>query len=103
MKEYNRTTRKWEEKEKNSSLKKPKLCKGKRPHDFVLLIPRWIKHDHDLFKDEIEAYYKIESERNEMNKEFDKRLLSIGVIRNYCHSSQLRLYRCSVCGKEKYE
>jgi hypothetical protein len=103
MKQYNRTTKKWEEVEKNGSLKKPKLCKGQRPHDFVLLIPPYINHKMNLSKDEIESYYEIENNRNYMNKEFDKELLVLGVVSHHWSTSPTRFYRCSVCGKQKYD
>ena len=75
MKVYNRQTKKWEEESpKAGSLKKPKACRGGRPHDFVLLVPSYIKRDHELFKEEIEKYYEIEEERNSVNKIIDEKL-----------------------------
>lgn len=81
MKVYNRKTKRWEEADKAGSLKKRELCKGKRPHDFVLLIPEYIRRDHNLFKNEIIQYYQIEEERIKMNIVLDKRLNAMGILR----------------------
>lgn len=103
MKEYNRKTKRWEEPEKNSSLKKPDTCKGKKPHDFVLLVPKWIKCSHYLSKDEISEYYRLEDERNNMNNQFDLQFSVLGIENRVYYGPRSRFYRCSVCGKEDYK
>lgn len=105
MKEYNRTTKKWEEKEKQGSLKKRELCKGHRPHKFILILPKWVKRNHDLFKEEIERYYQLEEARDLINHEYDKKLNEIGVGHSWSSPFRARgrYYRCEVCGKENYE
>jgi hypothetical protein len=104
MKVYNRQTKKWEgESAKVGSLKKPKLCKGNRPHDFVLLVPSYVKRDHELFKEEIEKYYEIEEERDSVNKIIDEKLLKIGIQHRGWRGTRDKLYRCSVCGKQEYK
>lgn len=103
MKEYNRVTKKYEEKEKTGKLKKPQKCKGGKEHDFVLLVPKWINRDHDLSKDEIEEYYQIEETRGNVEDSFNQKLRLIGIIYQRYNSVLRRFYRCSVCFKEKYE
>ena len=104
MKEYNRKKRIYEdEKEKTGSLKKPKACRGGKPHDFVLLIPHYLGRNHNLSKDEIEEYYKLEQESINFNNEMNLKVLSLG-IKSYKYTSNMhKFYKCSVCGKEKYE
>jgi len=104
MKEYNRTTKRWEEPDKNGSLKKPETCKGKKPHDFVLLIPQYINRQHLPFsKDQVEEYYAIEDERKMMNEVLDDKLMRLGINQRHYGGRCTRYYVCSVCGKNKYE
>lgn len=104
MKEYNRKKRIWEEVEKPvGDLKKPKTCKGGKEHNFVLLTPKYIHKDHNLSKDEIEKYYQFEQERLDYEKMLSEKMLSIGVKSYRYFERNQKFYKCSVCGKEKYE
>ena len=104
MKEYNHKTRRWEEKkEKIGSLKKPETCKGKQPHDFVLLIPSMISRHRPFSKEDILRYYELEADREERESVYNAELAKIG-IDSLRYSYKLRkFYTCSKCGKEKYE
>ena len=102
MKEYKKT--KIEEEDKPvGSLKKPETCRGKRPHDWVLLIPEHIQRDHNLDKDEIEYFYRLEDQREAENEKVEKALTSIGIHYYRYLGIRSRFYKCSVCGKKKYE
>jgi hypothetical protein len=104
MKEYNRKTKRWEEEKPVGSLKKLETCKGKKPHEFVLLIPNHVYRDHLLSKDEIEKYYEIEEKRKIAQEFFDLEQNKIGVRCNRHWSyHNPRFYKCAICGKEKYE
>jgi hypothetical protein len=104
MKEYNRKTKRWENIERPAtSLKKPETCKGKKSHDFVLLIPKYVSKDHNLSKDEVEEYYQIEADRHTFEIELDRRLKQIGVNTRRWTGYRSKFYKCAVCGKEKCE
>lgn len=103
MKEYNHSTKKWEELEKNGSLKKPKTCRGGKPHDYVLVVPSYIHRDHNLTKDEVAEYYEIQKRRKEQDKIFDTLLANIGIKYHAYSGSTDKTYICSVCLKYKCE
>ena len=96
--------KKWvEEKEKTGSLKKPKTCRGGKPHDFVLLVPFYLKRNLPLTHEQTLRYYELqEIERlfkQQQNEEYQK----IGLTQFRYSFSNHYFYRCAVCGKEKYE
>lgn len=103
MKEYNRTTKKYDEVEKTGKLKKPEKCKGGRDHDYVLLIPKWVSRSRNLSREEIERYYDIEEGRAKMEEAFNDQLAVLGITMRRWTSSLSRFYTCSVCRKEKTE
>jgi len=104
MKTYNRKLKKWVEEEKPvGSLKEPEMCKGKKPHEWVLMIPKYVKSSNTpiLSKDDIEEYYKIAEEEKLSQAEFSKRYAKLGVRQRFYTSQSYYLYVCSKCLKEK--
>lgn len=102
MKEYNRTTKRWEERtEQVGSLKKSDTCRGKRPHDLILVLPPYLYgRQPELIAEDIEKYYDIETRRAKSNQEFDKELESLGMKSRLWNSREPeRCYECTVCGK----
>lgn len=107
MKEYNRKTKRWEEKstEKVGDLKKEKLCKGHRPHDMQLVLPPYLYHsspEPELTPNQIKKYYAIEDARTTCNDKFDMRLAELGINkRSGWAKFDTRHYKCANCGKKK--
>lgn len=110
MKEYNRTTRKWEDpteaKARVGSLKKKVLCWGNRPHRFKLVVPR-MSH---LSDEQIDEYYKHKGRERDFYKAEHDKLVTLGIVKEkkYIYSLSSSLYRmeisrhfeCEVCGKQ---
>ena len=105
MKKYDGESKKWiEEEELEKKLKKRKLCKGNREHDYILVLPPYIKHKTSLLGAEVaEDYYRIERERDELNEAKDKELQAIGINRRTGFRSNHKNYLCAVCGKREYK
>jgi hypothetical protein len=105
MKHYDRKLKKWVEEEKPmTSLKRPETCKGKKPHEWVLMIPFRDSRHNAFHKDDIEKYYEIEEKRRLADEFFDEELKKIGIGRSFHYHYPLRrFYVCSRCLKEKYE
>ncbi len=110
MKEYNRTTKRWEEKstEQVPDLKKPEFCRGKQPHDYILTVPEYSnshKND-DVSQENIEKFYELLDSLNEAKKAVQVAIDSLGISYKvfYFHDSQgeKRHLKCSVCGKVKW-
>ena len=104
MKHYDRKLKKWVTEEKPmTSLKRPETCKGKKPHEWVLMIPKHVGTRRSLFKEEIAEYYKIKEEHAQADRDFGDRYDKIGVNMRYYYGESYRFYKCAVCGKEKTE
>lgn len=108
MKEYNRKTKRWEEKstEKVGSGKKPALCKGRKPHDFVLVLPpytRLLPGAPYLNAEQIEAYYLSEKRRKAHEVREDEYQKTLGIdVHRYRFSDEVpHYYLCANCGKRK--
>jgi hypothetical protein len=101
---YNRDKRIWKDEKPMTSLKRPETCKGKKPHEFVLIIPKYISTTHDFNFDEVRKYYEIKDSECKFAEELDREYKKLGV-RNSCYFLHrcFRYYKCSRCGKEKYE
>lgn len=104
---YDPKTKRYVEKtEQVGSLKKPDLCKGHRPHDFVLVLPpytRLLPGAPFLNAEQIEAYYSFEEGRASANKHYDEFEQGLGVDaksswRGY---EVTRYFVCANCGKKK--
>ncbi len=105
MKQYDRITKKYvteEEAEKLRISRDKKFCKGKKPHDYVLVLPYYVSYNENYtFKPEL--YYKIMDERCDFIESQKKELEKLGIQDRGWNSKQSRLYMCSVCKKHKYQ
>jgi len=93
----------WEEeqKEKTGSLKKPVTCKGKKEHQFVLVIPKYYKTADRMSVENINTFYDLmEREKVFMNGQ-NEALNRIGVYTYKFSGRVAYYYKCIVCGKEK--
>lgn len=107
MKQYDRETKRWVESDvldKRLSSRDPKVCRGKKPHDFVLVLPLHV-HPAEGYKGDPKAYYDLMDERYQLLEDFNKKVAEIGVRGSYhlWNRKESRLYICSVCSKRKYE
>ncbi len=107
MKKYDRENKRWVDAEtldKRLSARDLNVCRGKKPHDFVLVLPFHV-HPADGYKGDPNAYYNLMDERYQLLEEFNKKIASIGVHCSYhtWNRKESRLYICSVCSKRKYE
>ena len=109
MKEYNRTTKKYEEKsEVVGSLKKKETCRGGKPHDFLIVLPEFISmrnRDIDTATENVIKYYESEDRIHDfIQKEVEfKKSLGIHIGVSGWKSKITRYFRCSVCGKKDCE
>lgn len=106
MKELNK--KKETRTEQVGSLKKRELCKGHNPHDYVLVLPEYIKLKVGapyLNAQQIEQYYLHEESRKSHNDIFDTLEEGLGIeIRRWKWDRKItKYYRCARCGKKKYE
>ena len=107
MKEYNRIKRIWEEpQEKTGSLKKPKLCRGGKPHRFQLTLPTYMDKSHSFVSSEgIEEYYRSEQRVIDFVDAESKKLLAYDIHKTWgCSRTKVaKFYKCEVCGKQEAE
>jgi len=109
MKEYNREKKIWEEpQEKTGSLKKPKLCRGGKPHRFQLTLPTHMTKGHESVTPEgIEEYYKAEQRIIDFILLESKGLEKFDIYKVWYHGrffNQTRVnkyYKCEICGKQE--
>ena len=110
MKEYNRKTRKWENPvatEQVGDLKKRDTCRAKKPHDFKLVLPKYLQAvNPDVTDIQIENYYESKDRGIDFENAEKKFLQSIGINSRY--DSKLRpyacrYYECTVCHKEDWK
>lgn len=106
MKVYNREKKRWISQEEHERLKKPrdkKVCRGGKPHDFVLVLPTWgVKWD-GVSPYDAEAYYKAMEERAEFIEKQNQALAKKGIIVRDRTRTETKYYVCSVCKKQDYE
>lgn len=110
MKEYNRKTKAWEyptTTEKVGDLKKRETCKAKKPHDYRLVLPKYLQsYNPDATDTQIEKYYESEDRGIDMENAEKEYLKSIGIVLRYDSKPRpyaCRNYECTVCGKEEYK
>lgn len=107
MKIYDREKRKWvdkEEYERNQNKRDRNICRGKKPHDFVLVLPSFVTYNEN-YKFNPEDYYKITDETADfMDKQLEK-IKKMGIEPRWYMGrlSETRIYICSVCKKQKYD
>lgn len=105
MKKYDRETKKWisvDEHDKKYSPRDKSLCRGKKPHDYVLVLPNYIRFD-STYKFNPEEYYRIENETHDFLNEQVEKLKNIGIITKRYERKPTKMFMCSVCKKQKYE
>lgn len=106
MKEYNRETKRWEEpNEKEGSLKKKKMCRGNKPHDFQLALPDYIAKNQTFSSEAIQSYYESEQRVLEFQSKEEEFLKSIGIEKRFgrVYNKVHKHFTCSVCGKKEYD
>lgn len=106
MKEYDREKKKWvsvDAKERELKLKKRKMCRGGRPHNFVLVLPMYV-HFNELYKFNPEEYYKIMEEYDAFIDEQDQKFKKLGIVTRFGGGlyGRNKTYMCSVCKKVEY-
>jgi len=110
MKVYDRDKRKWVEqdvleKERQAKLKKAKLCRGQKPHEFLLVLPSYIPTlKGNLTQEEIAEYYISEKRIAEFMEQEKKRLeqFGIGTRSSFRLGRFTKHYECAVCRKKEY-
>lgn len=105
MKKYDRETKKYvEDLNSGKSAKKRKLCRGGKPHDFVLVLPPMITYT-DAYKFKPEIYYESHERVRQFLISEDQHLLKNGITSRFQNwrGSALRHYACTVCGKTDYK
>lgn len=107
MKEYNRATKRWEEpQEKLGSLKKAKLCRGGKPHDYQLTVPHHLRDHNEYTPEAVLEYYASEERIKNFIAHEMEILKSLGIVRarSFGFGSPITKYFvCSVCKKQEYE
>lgn len=107
MKEYNRKTKRWEEKDNtNIKLKKRDTCKGGKLHDWVLTLPFGYEHIEGLYVDAMPVYEAFEA-LQAMSDTLHTELKRVGIVRKSRTSwskyyLETKQYVCSVCGKKHW-
>lgn len=86
--------------ERSGSLKKRELCRGQRPHNFVLVMPEGITPTKD-YRGDPNVYYKLMDERITFLEDLYKRLTAAGIETHYkpWYVANRKLWVCTVCGK----
>ena len=107
MKEYNRTTKKWEEKstEVVGVLKKRELCKGQRPHQMKQVMPFYGSNfsGYEFTDEQIEQYYQSKERLQAFEQKEIEFLNSLGIPeKRGWRLGVTRYKRCEVCGKKEY-
>lgn len=108
MKQYRRDAKKHmsdEEYEAYKAKKRrdPKICRGGKPHDFVLVLPFHVTYT-DQYKFNPEEYYRLKDEEATLCEDIQKKIEALGIKSRYYpwRHKETRYYMCSVCKKQKY-
>lgn len=93
------------ERHRKFSLKKRKDCKGGREHDFVLVLPTYVKKIGALANaDEVKMYYDSQERVAEFATVEATKLSAVGIEERYTSfRSRHKRFICSVCKKQEYE
>lgn len=106
MKRFDRETKEYvteEEYARRYSNRNKKTCRGGRPHDYVLVLPLWIKTT-EQYKLNPVVYYDAMDRIDDFTREQSEELARHGIlVRHYGYPSRPRLYVCSVCNKQEYK
>lgn len=106
MKHYDRETNTWmTEDEYREHKRKRELCKGSKPHDFVLVLPSHARHSTSVLGIEVaEDYYRIMDDIVDYTRAQYSNLTSIGIhAKVYPPRYPVREYLCMECGKKDYQ
>ena len=87
-------------------LKRDVLCRGKVPHDYVLVLPEWLqKRNQDVTPEQVEQYYQSEERMAAcvmLEVEYQRKLgLDLGRLWR-SDRKPTRNYECSRCFKKEY-
>lgn len=109
MKKYDRSSKKWISIEEYERIHKPRnkeFCRGKKPHDFVLVLPEYVSYN-EKYQHNPEAYYELIDAIDVFEEELDRRIKDLGVVERFSRGTKwkrsYRFYLCSVCKKKHYE
>lgn len=107
MKKYDHKEREWvteEEYDRRMSKRDTSLCRGKKPHDFVLVLPSYVGYD-ETYKFNPEEYYKILDEGRDFEKKQKERMAELGIKPRYFswNHYERRMFMCTICKKVKYK
>lgn len=106
MKKYDRETKKWVDAdvlEKRMNKRDPELCKAKKPHDYVLVLPEHVHYD-STYNFNPEGYYKLSDRKYDVLESYKKELAAMGIRDAWgWNRKETRLYMCTVCKKRKYD
>ncbi len=111
MKRYDRKTKKYvtqEEYDRSHATKDKDLCRGKKPHDFVLVLPDWVTYVQGVYKFDARVYYDLMEKKRLFNDSISALLAQAGIASRYGTSDfadrkETRHYVCTVCSKRKWE
>lgn len=110
MKQYRRDAKKHmsdEEYEAYKAKKRrdPQICRGGKPHDYVLVLPYHVSYTSE-YKFNPEEYYRLCDELTAQMIENREKIKAMGVTSRYGNwreRKETRYYMCSVCKKQKHE
>lgn len=107
MKHYDRKKKKWVDGEAPDTKKSPRdkdICRGQKPHDFVLVLPDHVTYTN-TYNFNAQAYYDILDEIDDFEIKAHQRMQELGIQSKYSsfRYRRMRLYMCSVCKKRHYE
>lgn len=107
MKQYDNKLKKWvsqEQYDKSHPKRSANICRGGKPHDFVLVLPYGVTYN-EKYAFNPEAYYKVQREVEEFHAKKYEQLLAIGIVASGMKPWKYwnkELHVCSVCKKQKY-
>ena len=99
---YDRQMGKWVHPDNVTSLKKPKTCRGGKPHDWQLVIPDYVSLTKICTEEMAKAYYESEERVREFTLQEEKELEKIGIKSHSWLGFGSRHYKCIVCGKKDW-
>lgn len=104
MKTYNRQTKSWEDPaDAVLSLKKKETCRGKRPHEYQLVLPNYVRTTHDFTSDDVLSYYALEDKLTEQTIEIFEEMRQLGASAGKPFMHYYRYFECQVCKKKEME
>lgn len=106
MKKYDEKLRKYvsvEEYERTHQPRDKAYCRGKRPHDFILVLPYMVNYN-EKYKFNPEEYYRMMDEQYDFIEKTKEKMATIGIVSHRgWNRREIRSYICTVCKKQKSE